>query len=92
MQSKDSQLTEVVLEGGLGWQNIFADMQTLSKLAKFIFLDEGLYLLVLGIIKISILIMYYRVFPLRGFKIATWIVGSAVVAWTFGFGGLCEYH
>lgn len=45
----------------------------------------------LGVIKIAVLIMYYRVFPLRGFQIATWVVGGAVVAWTVGFIILCKF-
>lgn len=80
-----------MLEAGLGWQTIvFEDTWSFTTIAKALFWDEGLYLLALGVIKTSILIMYYRVFPLKGFKIATWVVGGAVMAWTVGYGLICE--
>lgn len=80
-----------MIEAGLGWETeILEEIQSMTIIAKTLFWDEGLYLLVLGMIKMSILIMYYRVFPLRGFKIATWVVGGGVLMWTLGFGALCK--
>lgn len=81
----------LVLELGLGWKpNLFTDTSSLTPIVKILFADAGLYYIAMGVIKMSILIMYYRVFPLRGFKIATWIVGGTVGLWTFGCGMLCE--
>ncbi|KAF3396161.1 hypothetical protein F1880_007287 [Penicillium rolfsii] len=42
---------------------------------------ECVYCTTVGIIKISILLMYARIFPTRGFRIAAMILGSIVVGW-----------
>ncbi|KUL92522.1 hypothetical protein ZTR_02635 [Talaromyces verruculosus] len=42
---------------------------------------ECVYCTTVGIIKISILLMYRRIFPTRGFRIAATILGSIVIGW-----------
>lgn len=42
---------------------------------------ECVYCTTVGIIKISILLMYSRIFPTREFRIAAYILGSIVVSW-----------
>ncbi|KAJ6045779.1 uncharacterized protein N7446_012643 [Penicillium canescens] len=42
---------------------------------------ECVYCMTVGIIKISILLMYARIFPTRGFRIAAIILGSIVIGW-----------
>lgn len=42
---------------------------------------EWVYCTTVGIVKISILLMYARIFPTRGFRIAAVILGSIVVGW-----------
>ncbi|KAJ6035303.1 uncharacterized protein N7446_010062 [Penicillium canescens] len=42
---------------------------------------ECVYCMTLGIVKISILLMYARIFPTRGFRIAAIILGSIVIGW-----------
>lgn len=44
---------------------------------------ECVYTTAAAIIKISILCLYFRIFPSRGFRIATYIVGGSIVAWWF---------
>lgn len=42
---------------------------------------ECVYCTTVGIIKISILLMYARIFPTRNFRIASYILGAIVVSW-----------
>lgn len=42
---------------------------------------ECVYCTTVGVIKISILLMYGRIFPTRNFRIASYILGTIVVGW-----------
>lgn len=42
---------------------------------------ECVYCTTVGIIKVSILLMYARIFPTRNFHIASYIIGSIAVGW-----------
>lgn len=42
---------------------------------------ECVYCTTVGIVKISILLMYARIFPTRSFRIAAYILGSIVISW-----------
>lgn len=42
---------------------------------------ECVYSTTVGVIKISILLMYTRIFPTRGFRIAALVLGSVSVSW-----------
>lgn len=42
-------------------------------------------------IKVAILIMYCRVFPLKNFKIAAWILSVITVVYSLMFTFLCKY-
>jgi hypothetical protein len=42
---------------------------------------ECVYCTAIGIVKISILLMYARVFPTRGFRIAAYTLGTIVISW-----------
>lgn len=42
---------------------------------------ECVYCTTVGIIKVSILLMYARIFPTRNFRIASYIIGSIAVGW-----------
>lgn len=39
------------------------------------------YFIVLTLVKISILLMYYRIFPLPSFRIAAWILSTTTIIW-----------
>ena len=45
------------------------------------FVNQMLYLVNIAIIKISILIMYYRFFPIPSFRKAAWILSTFTVLW-----------
>lgn len=44
-----------------------------------------IYVVHLAIVKIAILVMYCRVFALRRFRIAAWVLGSITVTWVLLF-------
>ncbi|KAG4444258.1 hypothetical protein IFR05_000233 [Cadophora sp. M221] len=50
--------------------------------SKSIILVEMSYVIDVTIIKISILSMYYRIFPVRSMKIAAWVLGAVTSLWT----------
>ncbi|PWY67974.1 hypothetical protein BO94DRAFT_423231, partial [Aspergillus sclerotioniger CBS 115572] len=46
-----------------------------------LFAFEALYIITVGVIKISVLLMYRRIFPIRSIKIGSYILGGITVAW-----------
>ncbi|KAJ6045710.1 hypothetical protein N7499_003626 [Penicillium canescens] len=50
-------------------------------IAKLLMSFECVYCMTVGIVKISILLMYARIFPTRGFRITAIILGSIVIGW-----------
>lgn len=58
-------------------------------IGKAIYGDEIVYVVVLAVVKVAILVMYCRVFPLRQFRIAAWILSGITVAWSLMFIFIC---
>ncbi|KAH6717915.1 hypothetical protein BKA61DRAFT_716476 [Leptodontidium sp. MPI-SDFR-AT-0119] len=50
--------------------------------SKFLILAEMSYVVDVTVIKISILSMYYRLFPVRSLKIGAWVLGAVTSLWT----------
>lgn len=48
---------------------------------KALFADQLIYATSIATIKISILLMYRRIFPTTKFSIATYVVGAVVIVW-----------
>lgn len=48
---------------------------------QFLLIAEILYVINLALTKLSILLMYYRIFPSRSFKLWAYGIGSFVIAW-----------
>lgn len=61
-------------------------------MAQAIFADEIVYVVVLAMIKVAILIMYCRVFPLKYFKIGAWVLSIITVVWSLMFAFLCIFQ
>jgi hypothetical protein len=59
---------------------------------KSIYADEVVYVINLALIKISILVMYCRIFPLPSFRIAAWILSIATIIWSFMFIFICIFQ
>ncbi|KAK3214384.1 hypothetical protein GRF29_28g2918053, partial [Pseudopithomyces chartarum] len=49
---------------------------------KFFWINEILFSIVLGLVKISVLLFYRRVFPVPNFKLATSVMISVIAGWT----------
>jgi len=63
----------------LGIQFAYAHIAEFLKTGLFFFC---IYIVTLATIKFSVLLMYYRIFKVRPFKLAVYIVGSIVSIWT----------
>lgn len=82
--------TSLVIEHGLGLQAADVPLSSLIMIGKAIYGDEIVYVVNLAVIKVAILVMYCRVFPLRSFKIAAWILSIITVTWSLMFIFICE--
>lgn len=56
------------------------------------FIDEFIYLINLALIKIAILIMYCRIFDLRRFRIAAYVLSGVTILWTLIFLFVCIFQ
>lgn len=83
-------ITAAVIENGLGLQAVDVPFENLVTIGKGIFADEIVYVVALAVIKIAILVMYCRVFPLRSFRLAAWIISTITVLWSLIFVFICE--
>ncbi|KAJ5609031.1 hypothetical protein N7528_009598 [Penicillium herquei] len=52
-----------------------------SIVAQLLYVFEPIYITTAGIIKFSVLLMYYRIFPVRYIKIGGYILGGLTLAW-----------
>lgn len=78
---------------GMGIHADLVDPADIVMMAKWLVVAEILYAFNLGWTKLSLLLMYYRIFRFPYFKKMAWIVGSFVMAWvvciTFLFVFIC---
>lgn len=78
---------------GMGIHADLVDPKDIVMMAKWLVVAEILYAFNLGWTKLSLLLMYYRIFRVPYFKKMAWIVGSFVMAWvvciTFLFVFIC---
>ncbi|KAL1874720.1 hypothetical protein Plec18167_005956 [Paecilomyces lecythidis] len=78
-------LNLIMVVNGLGLQATQLTPANLTWIAKAIFGDEMVYIVNLALIKISILLMYCRVFALRRFRVGAWVIGIITCFWTLIF-------
>ncbi|KAH7136826.1 hypothetical protein B0J13DRAFT_81558 [Dactylonectria estremocensis] len=78
---------------GMGIHADLVDMDDIVMMAKWLVVAEVLYAFNLGWTKLSLLLMYYRIFRVPYFKRMAWIVGTFVMCWvvtiTFLFVFIC---
>lgn len=78
---------------GMGIHADLVDPAQIVMMAKWLVVAEVLYAWNLGWTKLSLLLMYYRIFHVPYFKRMAWIVGAFVMAWvvtiTFLFIFIC---
>ncbi|KAJ5665391.1 uncharacterized protein N7477_007839 [Penicillium maclennaniae] len=70
-----------MIEYGMGLHADVLPVKNLVMIAKLLMAFECVYCTAVGIVKISILLMYARIFPTREFRIAAYIIGFIVVSW-----------
>ena len=51
---------------------------------------EPIYLTILNLVKLSLLFMYYRIFPMRDMRIGCYILGGISIAWNIVLTGVAE--
>lgn len=78
---------------GMGIHADLLDPADIVMMAKWLVVAEILYAFNLGWTKLSLLLMYYRIFRVPYFKKMAWVVGTFVMAWvvciTFLFVFIC---
>jgi hypothetical protein len=78
---------------GMGLHADLVPMKDIVMMAKWLVVAEILYAFNLGWTKLSLLLMYYRIFRFPYFKKMAWVVGSFTMAWvvciTFLFIFIC---
>lgn len=78
---------------GMGIHADLVEMDDIIMIAKWLIVAEILYAFNLGWTKLSLLLMYYRIFRVPYFKKMAWAVGIFVMAWvvciTFLFIFIC---
>ncbi|KAL2209536.1 hypothetical protein CC79DRAFT_1332697 [Sarocladium strictum] len=78
---------------GMGIHADLLDPKDIVMMAKWLVVAEILYAFNLGWTKLSLLLMYYRIFHVPYFKKMAWVVGAFVMAWvvciTFLFIFIC---
>lgn len=53
---------------------------------------ECIYVTVVMLVKASILVMYHRIFPVKGFRMAVYIIGGIVVSWWLAIVLVCIFQ
>ena len=72
------------ITAGLGAVPSEKVLHNLEPFFKSFFADELLYDIALSLIKLSILLLYRRVFPTRQMNITVWVLGATVIGWFLG--------
>ncbi|KAL4805509.1 hypothetical protein BDV18DRAFT_20449 [Aspergillus unguis] len=66
---------------GMGLHSQTLPQENLVMIAKVLMAYECVYSVTLAIIKIAILLLYARIFPNRGFRIAAYVLGAIAISW-----------
>ncbi|KAI5791892.1 hypothetical protein EDC01DRAFT_784708 [Geopyxis carbonaria] len=74
-------LNLMMIEYGLGRHAAVLSVDQMTGLLKVLVVFECVYCTTVGIIKISLLLMYGRIFTLRWFRMAAYIVAMCTIGW-----------
>ncbi|KAJ5959497.1 uncharacterized protein N7479_006647 [Penicillium vulpinum] len=69
---------------GMGTHTGTIPLNDQSMIFKLIYAFEPLYIVTASIVKLAVLLMYYRIFPVRFIKIGGLILGGTTLAWMIG--------
>lgn len=85
-------LNAIMIENGLGLPIKDVPLPQMITIGKALFGETITYLILLALVKMAILVMYCRVFPLRSFKVTSWILGTGISIWSLMFIILCIFQ
>lgn len=68
------------------------NLDMIENVLKLLLGFECMYVTAVALIKFSLLAMYLRIFPSRGFKIAAWIIGGTVLSWWIAIVLVCIFQ
>ncbi|KAH9204023.1 hypothetical protein DL95DRAFT_499094 [Leptodontidium sp. 2 PMI_412] len=77
----------IVIHFGLGLHSSGLQYNQLLLLS-----DECIYITTVAITKVSLLLMYVRIFPVRSMRISCWILGSLSVSWAVAIVLVCIFQ
>lgn len=81
-----------VVAYGMGRHASTLSLDHLSIVLQHLLAFECLYVTAVATVKLSILAMYLRIFPSRGFKLASWAIGGTIVAWCIAIVLVCIFQ
>ncbi|KAH6717156.1 hypothetical protein BKA61DRAFT_718958 [Leptodontidium sp. MPI-SDFR-AT-0119] len=74
-------LAYVMIHYGLGLHAAALNFDKLIAVGKGLLAFECLYVTTVALTKVSLLLMYYRIFPIDSMRIGCWILGTLSVCW-----------
>ncbi|KAK1674509.1 hypothetical protein BDP55DRAFT_176661 [Colletotrichum godetiae] len=85
-------LNYAMIAQGLGRHAATLSQDTLIQFLKLLLAFECVYVTAVMFIKISLLLMYRRIFPGRGFKIAALVLGLLTIGWWLAIVFVCVFQ
>ncbi|RDW73712.1 hypothetical protein BP5796_07154 [Coleophoma crateriformis] len=80
----------VMISYGLGLHSGALSLTDAEMLGKILLVNEPLYVTNINVIKLSLLLLYYRIFPLRSVKLGCYVLGAISIAWNVTLLGVSE--
>ncbi|KAJ0124468.1 integral membrane protein [Diaporthe amygdali] len=81
-----------MVDYGMGRHASTLNLDMIENVLKLLLGFECMYVTAVALIKFSLLAMYLRIFPSRGFKIAAWIIGGTVLSWWIAIVLVCIFQ
>ncbi|POS71421.1 hypothetical protein DHEL01_v210183 [Diaporthe helianthi] len=81
-----------MVDYGMGRHASTLNLDAIENILKLLLGFECMYVTAVALIKFSLLAMYLRIFPSRGFKIAAYIIGGTVAAWWIAIVLVCIFQ
>lgn len=81
-----------MIHSGLGEHESSLPTASVERIFKLLMAFECVYTTSVALIKISILCLYLRIFPSRGFRTATYVVGASIIAWWIALLGVSVFQ
>ncbi|KAG8164548.1 hypothetical protein KVR01_006466 [Diaporthe batatas] len=81
-----------MVDSGMGRHASTLNLDAIENVLKLLLGFECMYVTAVALIKFSLLAMYLRIFPSRGFKIAAYIIGGTVAGWWIAIVLVCIFQ